>query len=90
MIFPNPISFVKSMCGVVWHWFHGVQIICPQEVQQERQDICDPCDRQKDGQCLECTCFTFLKTQFSAEKCPKKKWGIFTKRARKTLVQRHD
>jgi hypothetical protein len=90
MIFPNPIRFVKAMALVLWHWWHGVKPIVPQGVQTVRQGICNPCEDNVDGQCRHCTCFIVLKTQFSIQKCPKKKWGIFTKRARKTLIHRHE
>ncbi|MFM8223828.1 MAG: DUF6171 family protein, partial [Planctomycetaceae bacterium] len=51
----------------------GCQTIPPDEYQ-ERLEICEACDRQRNGRCLECGCWLSLKARGRAWQCPLDKW----------------
>lgn len=44
------------------------------EERKNRLDICEECDKYKNGRCLECGCFLSFKTTLEAWHCPIKKW----------------
>ena len=78
------------------HWkslkafMRGKHVIVPQEVAQERWEICKQCPQllydevnpdtdKKDGRCTECGCFMNVKTHYATAECPIEKWKKFEK-----------
>ena len=76
------------------HWkslkafLKGKHVIVPQEVAEERWEICKQCphllydetnpDTNKvDGRCTECGCFMNVKTHYATAECPIGKWKKF-------------
>ena len=77
MIFPNIPKFFKSMSVAVWRWWTGAPVLVPPHVEMARNITCNLCDRREGSQCKDCTCYLPLKTKFSHEKCPRKKWDVY-------------
>ena len=44
---------------------------------RQRLETCDPCDRRRGNQCLECGCYLRLKARGRAFDCPLGKWPKF-------------
>ena len=80
----------------VTHWrslkafMKGKHVIVPQEVAQERWEICKQCPQllydevnpdtdKKDGRCTECGCFMNVKTHYATAECPIGKWEKYEK-----------
>lgn len=55
----------------------GIDGVTKDEALQ-RRTICEQCDRQDFGVCLECECFLAAKIQVKKEKCPLDKWVVLT------------
>ena len=88
-----PISqMVRNVA--VDHWkslkafLKGKHVIVPQEVAQQRWDICRQCPHlmydetnpdtdRKDGRCTECGCFMNVKCHYATAECPIGKWKKF-------------
>jgi len=51
----------------------------PKNIEKERYDICQSCDRFNSllKKCKECGCFMQLKTKFPDAFCPLNKWDIY-------------
>ena len=73
------------------HWkslkafMKGKHVIVPQEVAEERWEICKQCPHllydetnpdtnKKDGRCTECGCFMNVKVHYAVAECPIGKW----------------
>ena len=93
---PPTSQMVRNLA--VDHWkslkafVRGKQVIVPQEVAEERWEICKQCpyllydetnpDTNKvDGRCTECGCFMNVKTHYATAECPIGKWKKFEKKA---------
>ena len=93
---PPASQMVRNLA--VDHWkslkafVRGKQVIVPQEVAEERWEICKQCphllydetnpDTNKvDGRCTECGCFMNVKTHYATAECPIGKWKKFEKKA---------
>ena len=80
----------------VTHWkslkafMRGKHVIVPQEVAEERWEICKQCPQllydevnpdtdKKDGRCTECGCFMNVKCHYACAECPIGKWGKYEK-----------
>ena len=78
------------------HWkslkafMRGKHVIVPQEVAEERWEICKQCPQllydevnpdtdKKDGRCTECGCFMNVKCHYATAECPIGKWKKFEK-----------
>jgi len=46
----------------------------PAAVKEERMEICNGCEHNKNGFCELCGCVLKLKTGFANMKCPMDKW----------------
>jgi acetyl-CoA carboxylase beta subunit len=66
----------------------GKHVIVPQEVAEQRWEICKQCPHllydevnpdtdKKDGRCTECGCFMNVKTHYATAECPIKKWSEY-------------
>ena len=95
---PPTSQMVRNIATDHWRslnaWLKGSQVIAPQEVAQERWDICLQCDRllydetnpdtnKKDGRCTECGCFMNVKCHYACAECPIGKWGKYEKSNKK-------
>jgi len=86
---PPTSQMVRNIA--VDHWkslkafMRGKHVIVPQEVAEERWEICKQCphllydetnpDTNKvDGRCTECGCFMNVKTHYATAECPIDKW----------------
>tara|TARA_Y100000593_G_C4250254_1_gene306793 strand:- start:34 stop:432 length:399 start_codon:yes stop_codon:yes gene_type:complete len=94
-----PISqMVRNVA--VDHWkslkafLKGKHVIVPQEVAQQRWDICRQCPHlmydetnpdtdRKDGRCTECGCFMNVKCHYATAECPIGKWKKFENNEKK-------
>ncbi len=82
------------------HWkslkafIKGEQVIAPQDVAQERWEICKKCPEllydqtnpdtnKKDGRCPLCGCFMNVKVHYACAECPIGKWGKYEKSNKK-------
>ena len=91
---PPASQMVRNLA--VDHWkslkafVRGKQVITPQEVAEERWEICKQCphllydetnpDTGKiDGRCTECGCFMNVKTHYATAECPIGKWEKYEK-----------
>ena len=78
------------------HWkslkafLKGKHVIVPQEIAEERWEICKQCPKllydetnpdtnKVDGRCTECGCFMNVKTHYATAECPMGKWKKFEK-----------
>ena len=75
-------------------FMRGKHVIVPQEVAQERWEICKQCPQllydeinpdtdKKDGRCTECGCFMNVKCHYATAECPIGKWNKFEKNKKK-------
>lgn len=71
---PNPLTAAKAVVRVVKELVKGNPVLVSQEVSDARLKVCEGCDRNSDGQCLECTCLVKLKVDWSTEFCPLNRW----------------
>ena len=95
---PPTSQMVRNIA--VDHWkslkafMKGEHVIVPQEVAEERWEICKQCphllydetnpDTNKvDGRCTECGCFMNVKTHYATAECPKGYWKKFEKDVKK-------
>ena len=87
---PPASQIVRNLA--VDHWrslkafIKGKQVIVPQEIAEQRWEICKQCPylkydetnpdtNKKDGRCTECGCFMNVKVHYATAKCPIGKWG---------------
>ena len=92
---PPTSQMVRNIA--VDHWkslkafMRGKHVIVPQEVAEQRWEICKQCpellydevnpDTDKiDGRCTECGCFMNVKTHYATAECPIDKWNKFEKK----------
>jgi hypothetical protein len=86
---PPTSQIVRNLA--VDHWrslkafIKGKQVIVPQEVAEQRWEICKQCPflrydetnpdtNKKDGRCTECGCFMNVKVHYATAECPIEKW----------------
>ena len=86
---PPASQMVRNIA--VDHWkslkafLKGKHVIVPQEVAEERWEICKQCPllkydetnpdtNKKDGRCTECGCFMNVKVHYAVAECPIGKW----------------
>ena len=91
---PPTSQMVRNIA--VDHWkslkafLKGKHVIVPQDVAQERWEICKQCPKllydetnpdtnKKDGRCTECGCFMNVKCHYATAECPIGKWGKYEK-----------
>lgn len=77
MIFPNPITFFRSMLKAGLARVAGIPLTVPLEAQEARLTFCHLCPFKRGGQCLRCTCFILPKTLISVESCPMGYWDTY-------------
>ena len=92
---PPASQMVRNIATDHWKslkaFIKGEQVIVPQEVAEERWEICKQCPKllydetnpdtnKKDGRCTECGCFMNVKTHYATAECPIGKWNKFEKK----------
>lgn len=75
---PGLVGKAKNLLkATLNHVATGMHLVSP-EVQQERMDICKPCEfydnNSQNPHCSECGCFLNIKTTWASEGCPIGKW----------------
>jgi len=95
---PPASQMVRNIA--VDHWkslkafLKGKHVIVPQEIAEERWEICKKCPKllydetnpdtnKKDGRCTECGCFMNVKCHYATAECPIGKWGKCEKSKKK-------
>ena len=96
---PPASQMVRNIATDHWRslksWLKGSQVIAPQEVAEERWEICKQCPKllydetnpdtnKKDGRCTECGCFMNVKVHYATAECPIGKWKQFCECNKKT------
>ena len=91
---PPTSQMVRNIAVDLWKslkaFMRGKHVIVPQEVAEERWEICKQCPEllydevnpdtdKKDGRCTECGCFMNVKTHYATAECPKGYWKKFDK-----------
>ena len=86
---PTASQMVRSLATDHWRslkaFIKGKQVIVPQEIADERWEICKRCEyllydetnpdtNKIDGRCTECGCFMNIKTHYATAECPIGKW----------------
>ena len=86
---PPASQMVRDIATTHWKslkaFIKGKQVIVPQEVAEERWEICKQCPKllydetnpdtnKKDGRCTECGCFMNVKCHYATAECPIGKW----------------
>ena len=89
---PPASQMVRDIATTHWKslkaFMRGKHVIVPQEVAQERWEICKQCPQllydevnpdtdKKDGRCTECGCFMNVKCHYATAECPIGKWGKY-------------
>ena len=89
---PPASQMVRNIA--VDHWgslkafLKGKHVIVPQDIAQERWEICKQCPKllydetnpdtnKVDGRCIECGCFMNVKVHYATAECPISKWGKY-------------
>ena len=95
---PPTSQMVRDIATTHWKslkaFMKGKHVIVPQEVAEERWEICKQCPQllydevnpdtdKKDGRCTECGCFMNVKTHYATAECPKGYWKKFEKDEKK-------
>ena len=91
---PPTSQMVRDIATTHWKslkaFMKGKHVIVPQEVAEERWEICIQCPLlkydevnpdtdKKDGRCTECGCFMNVKCHYATAECPIGKWKKFDK-----------
>ena len=86
---PPASQMIRNLATDHWRslkaFIKGKQVIVPQEIAEQRWEICKGCPylkydetnpdtNKKDGRCTECGCFMNIKTHYATAKCPIDKW----------------
>ena len=86
---PPTSQMVRDIATTHWKslkaFMRGKHVIVPQEVAEERWEICKQCPQllydevnpdtdKKDGRCTECGCFMNVKCHYATAECPIGKW----------------
>ena len=86
---PPASQMVRDIATTHWKslksWIRGSQVIAPQEVAENRWEICKKCPHllydevnpdtnKKDGRCTHCGCFMNVKVHYAVAECPIDKW----------------
>ena len=86
---PPASQMIRNLATDHWRslkaFIKGKQVIVPQEVAEERWEICKGCPylkydetnpdtNKKDGRCTECGCFMNVKVHYATAECPIGKW----------------
>ena len=86
---PPASQMVRDIATTHWKslkaFLKGKHVIVPQEVAEERWEICKQCPQllydevnpdtdKKDGRCTECGCFMNVKCHYATAECPIGKW----------------
>ena len=95
---PPASQMVRDIATTHWKslkaFIKGKQVIVPQEVAEERWEICKQCPKllydetnpdtnKKDGRCTECGCFMNVKCHYATAECPIGKWDKYEKSKKK-------
>lgn len=80
MKFPSLKTFIRAL----WK-FLGRPELAPLGVVEVRRARCQLCPHNENGQCQKCTCFIGLKTMFSTESCPDRRWSEYYNKNRHGL-----
>lgn len=70
------IQKITNFVPALWHHIKtGWQTAKP-ELIEKRLDICDGCEflDKEEMECLDCGCFVLIKTKWTDQECPQKKW----------------
>ena len=88
---PPASQMVRNIATDHWKslksWIKGSQVITPQEIAQNRWEICKQCPEllydetnpdtgKKDGRCIHCGCFMNIKVHYAVSKCPIDRWTV--------------
>ena len=86
---PLASQMVRDIATTHWKslkaWLKGSQVIAPQEIAENRWEICKQCPKllydetnpdtgKKDGRCTECGCFMNVKVHYAVAECPIGEW----------------
>ena len=86
---PPASQMIRNLATDHWRslkaFIKGKQVIVPQEVAEQRWEICKQCPflrydetnpdtNKKDGRCTECGCFMNVKVHYATAECPVEKW----------------
>ena len=86
---PPASQMVRDLAVTHWKslksWIKGSQVIVPQEIAEDRWEICKGCPYllydeenpdtgKKDGRCTHCGCFMNVKVHYAVAECPIDKW----------------
>jgi hypothetical protein len=91
---PPASQIVRNLATDHWRslkaFIKGKHVIVPQEIAEQRWEICKGCPylkydetnpdtNKKDGRCTECGCFMNVKTHYATAECPISKWDKYEK-----------
>ena len=86
---PPASQMIRNLATDHWRslkaFIKGKQVIVPQEIAEQRWEICKGCPylkydetnpdtNKKDGRCTECGCFMNVKVHYATAECPIGKW----------------
>ena len=86
---PPASQMIRNLATDHWRslkaFIKGKQVIVPQEIAEQRWEICKGCPylkydetnpdtNKKDGRCTECGCFMNVKVHYAIAECPIGKW----------------
>ena len=86
---PLASQMIRNLATDHWRslkaFVKGKQVIVPQEIAEQRWEICKGCEyllydeknpdtNKKDGRCTECGCFMHVKVHYATAECPIGKW----------------
>ena len=95
---PPASQMVRDLATTHWKslkaFVKGKQVIVPQEVAEERWEICKKCPHllydetnpdtgKRDGRCTHRGCFMNVKTHYATAECPIGEWGKYEKSNKK-------
>ena len=86
---PPASQIIRNLATDHWRtlkaFVKGKQVIVPQEIAEQRWEVCKGCPylkydetnpdtNKKDGRCTECGCFMNVKVHYATAECPIGKW----------------
>ena len=73
---PGILRTVSNFLGAAVQHVRTGMHRTPEAERLARLQVCEGCDRQKGGRCLECNCYIAVKAAWAEQECPLGRWEL--------------
>lgn len=71
---PSVSEMAANLAKDVGQWVRAGAPVSPQELTQQRLEVCRACEFFQNDRCAKCGCFMKAKANMVTAKCPLGKW----------------